>query len=179
MIEEDILEEELQIADERVSEEERLEAAGLTLTLGDMPSLRPPITCPPGTSVRCAIETMQREQMGFILIVEDERLKGMFTERDLLNKVAAREIDIDTVRIDEVMTPNPECLGEHYQLVYAINQMTTRGYRHIPIVDERGRPIKVISARNIVTYLANRFRKDVINIPLDPDRAIPPAAEGP
>ena len=179
VLEEEILAEEQQIVAERASsEEDRLAAAGLTHSIGQLPILRPPVTCARNKTVREAIEIMQAEQTGFILVVENERLIGMFTERDLLNKVAGRDIDIDAVAIDDIMTPDPESLGGDYELVYAINQMSVGGYRHIPIVDAEGRPLNVVSARNIVDYLASLYPKTVLNLPPDPEHAIPPAPDG-
>ncbi len=179
VLEEEILAEEEQILAERASsEEDRLAAAGLMHSIGQLPILRPPITCERSTTVRQAIEIMQTEQIGFILVIENERLVGMFTERDLLNKVAGKDVDIDAVAIEEIMTADPESLGGDYDLVYAINQMSVGGYRHIPIVDDNGRPLNVVSARNIVDYLASLFPNTVLNLPLDPEHAIPPSADG-
>lgn len=172
------IEEEQQIVAERASEDERLESAGLLQAIGDLPVLRPPVTCERNTTIREATNIMLKEKIGYILVVELGRLTGIFTERDLLNKVVAEKVDIERVSVEDIMTPDPECLHMDYQLVYAINMMSIGGYRHIPVIDNRGRPINVVSARNIVDYFASLFPKDVVNIPPDPQHAIPPMAEG-
>jgi len=172
------IEEEQQIVAERASEDERLEAAGLLQAIGDLPILRPPVTCERDTTIRKATDVMLEEKIGYILVVENERLAGIFTERDLLNKVIGERVDMDDVAVEDIMTPNPECLHMEYEIVYAINMMSIGGYRHIPVVDDEGRPINVVSARNIVNYFASLFPKDVVNIPPDPEHAIPSVAEG-
>lgn len=172
------LPEEEQIGEERVSGEELLELTGLDVTIGELEVLRPPISCESGTTIRDAIQTMVAERLGFILIVENERLIGIFTERDLLTTIAAGDVDIDTTTVDTVMTAQPECLQENYKLVYAINQMSVAGYRHIPIVDEDGRPKHVVSARNVVEHFAEKFQKEILNLPPDPNNVAPARVEG-
>ena len=174
----DIFEEELQIAEEQASNEARLAAIGMQRTIGELLTLQPAVTCERSITVRQAIETMQRERIGCILIVEHSRLVGVFTERDILTKVAAREIDLDHLRVDALMTPDPECLNRDNELVYALNQMSVGGYRHIPILNDQGRPIGVVSMRDIVDYLSHLFPQDVLNLPPSPMHGIPQTPEG-
>jgi len=173
----DILFEEGMIEAERDSRPEGLAAAGLSHQVGQLPVLRPPVTCNAGSTLRDAIAIMQAEQIGYVVIVSDEKLVGMFTERDVLNKVVAQNVDIDTQFVDEFMVANPEVLRPHFDIAYAINQMSAGGYRHIVIVDDEDHPVNVVSARNIVEYLAELFPKDVLNLPPDPDQA-PATSEG-
>jgi CBS domain-containing protein len=175
---EDMIEEEHQIAEKRASDEARLEAAGLQRTIGELSTLQSAITCEPSATVRQAIEIMQRERIGCILVVDQDRLMGVFTERDVLTKVAAQEVDIDRRRVDELMTPDPECLGIDNELVYALNQMSVSGYRHIPLVDNQGRQTGVVSMRDIIDYLASLFPQEVLNLPPSPTLGIPRSPEG-
>lgn len=174
----DIFEEELKIADKQASDEARLAAVGLQRTIGESLTLQPAITCERHITVRQAIETMQRERIGCILVVEPPRLVGVFTERDVLTKVAAQAVNIDQQQVDTLMTPDPECLRRDNELVYALNQMSVGGYRHIPILDEQGWPIGVVSMRDIVDYLSNLFPQDVLNLPPSPTHGIPRTPEG-
>jgi CBS domain-containing protein len=164
----DMIDEEQRIAEQRVSDETRLAAVGLHRTVAELPTLHPTITCARNVTVRQAIETMQRERIGCVLVVDQGRLVGVFTERDVLTKVAARDIDIDRVRIDELMTPDPECLGSDSELVYVLNQMSVGGYRHVPLLDDQDRPSGVVSMRDIIDYLATLFPEHVINLPPSP-----------
>lgn len=161
-----------------IPEDVRLRIAGLMVTIGELDSLRPAIRCAPDTTIRAAVETMHRERMGYVLVVEGDELAGVFTERDLLRVIAEGQVDIDHEPVSSVMTARPECLGAEYPLVYAINQMSVGGYRHVPVLDKDGRPIHVISARTVIEHLAGEFPKEVLNLPPDPSLTIAPTPEG-
>jgi CBS domain-containing protein len=175
---EDRIEEELQIAEEQAKHDARLEAAGLRRVLHDLPTLQPAVTCTPQATVRQAIETMQRERIGYVLIVDQDRLVGIFTERDVLTKVAAQDVDLDRTPVSALMTRDPECLETDNELVYALNQMSVGGYRHIPILNNQGDLVGVVSMRAIVNYLADLFPQDVLNLPPSPALGIPRTPEG-
>lgn len=171
---EDFIEEEEQIAQEQDFAEERV----LQRPIRDLPTLQPPITCERSTTVRQAIEAMQQERTDCMLIVDLGRLVGVFTERDVLTKVAARGLDIDRILIGTLMTPHPDCLSMDHELAYALNQMSIGEYRHVPLIDEHGRPTGVVSMRHIVDYLVHMFPQDVFNLPPSPLHGIAPHREG-
>ena len=172
------LDEEQQIVEERDSDESRLEAMGLLHTIGELPTLHAVITCERTASVRQAIEIMQRERISCVLVVDRNRLVGVFTERDVLTKVAAQDVDIDQLAVAELMTPDPECLAADDELVYALNQMSVGGYRHIPLIDDGGRPTGVVSMRDIIDYLAHMFPQYVLNLPPSPGHGTPHSPAG-
>jgi CBS domain-containing protein len=172
------LAEEQQIAEERDTNELRLEAVGLLRTIGELTTLHPVITCERTASARQAIEIMQRERIGCVLVVDRDRLIGVFTERDVLTKVAAQDVDIDHVPVAALMTSDPECLTADNELVYALNQMSVGGYRHVPLIDDKGRPTGVVSMRDIIDYLAGLFPQYVLNLPPFPEHGIPRSPEG-
>jgi CBS domain-containing protein len=174
----DIIEEEEQIAEERARDEMRLARAGLHRLLRDLPTLVPAVTCVRSATVRQAIETMQGAQTGCLLVIDQSRLLGIFTEQDVLLKVAAREVDIDRLQVGELMRPNPECLHLDDEIVYALNQMSIGGYRYIPLLDDRGWPASVVSGWDIVDYLVTWFAQDVLNLPPIPPLGIPQDREG-
>ncbi len=171
---EESFEEEEQIAQERAFDEERV----LRQPIRTLPTLQPPITCERGATVRQAIEIMQRERTDCVLVVDLGRLVGVFTERDVLTKVAARGVDIDRLRIGTLMTPNPDCLSMDHELAYALNQMSIGEYRHVPLVDDHGRPTGVVSMRHIVDYLIAMFPQDVYNLSPSPAHGIARHPEG-
>lgn len=175
---EDIFDEEQQIAAKRAADEARLAAVGLQRTIGELLTLQPAVTCATTTSLRQAIETMQHAHIGCILVTEQRRLVGVFTERDVLTKVVTSAIDLDQQQVGALMTEDPECLSRDDGLVYALNQMSVGGYRHVPIVDEQGYPIGMVSMRDIVDYLASLFPQEVLNLPPSPDHSIPQSAAG-
>ena len=139
----DVTDEEEEIAEQQAHDEMRLAAAGLQHPIRHLPTLGPVVACARHDTVRQAIEAMQQRRIGYVLVVEQDRVLGIFTERDVLTKVAGRDMDIDRVAVEQLMTPNPECLGVDDELVYALNQMSLGGYRHIPLLDNDGHPTGV------------------------------------
>lgn len=175
---EDIFDEEQQIAAKRADDEARLAAVGLQHSIGELLTLQPAVTCAPTTSLRQAIEAMLHARIGCILVTDQRRLVGVFTERDVLTKVVMPAVDLDQQQVGALMTADPECLSREDELVYALNQMSVGGYRHVPIIDEQGYPIGVVSMRDIVDHLASLFPQEVLNLPPSPGHGIPRSAAG-
>jgi CBS domain-containing protein len=87
-------------------------------------------------SVREACELMATNHVGAVLVMEDGRLDGIFTERDALNRVLAARLDPDTTRIADVMTREPITLSPQTPVTEALRLMSEIGFRHLPIVDQ-------------------------------------------
>ena len=97
------------------------------------------------------IHIMLENEIGSILVIEDEKLVGIFSERDAVNRVG---VEFDTLRnqpISEFMTPMPGTLEAENKIVFAVHKMAIGRYRHIPIV-EGDRPVGMISIRDILRY---------------------------
>jgi CBS domain-containing protein len=174
----EIIAEEERIAEERALAEMRLAMAGLQRPVGELPTLAAALTCERSATVRQAIAAMQRARTGCLLILDQGHLVGIFTERDVLYKVAAQEVDLDQLLVGTLMTPQPESLHVDDDLVYALNQMSLGGYRYIPLLDDQGRPTRVVSERGIVDALATLFAQDVVNLPPAPPLGVPQDREG-
>lgn len=104
------------------------------------------LTAPPESSVREAAKLMARRKSGAVLVVEHERLVGIFTERDAVFRVMARGRDAKTTRLADVMTPAPRTLSPDELFGHALLLMHENGFRHIPVV-ENGAPIGIVSSR--------------------------------
>jgi CBS domain-containing protein len=111
----------------------------------------PPIEVDPGLLVASAIETMRGADSDCLLVVEDGRLVGIFTDRDAVVKVAGRSLDGLLVR--DYMTADPVVLHHDDPIAIAIHKMAVGGFRHIPIVED-GRPTGVVTARDVFHHLA-------------------------
>jgi CBS domain-containing protein len=132
--------------------------------------LPPPLSVASGSSVRQVIETVQRHRTGAVLICEGKRLIGIMTERDVLMKVVARDVNHDEP-VDAFMTPNPRTLTPDRTIGEAISLMNREGFRNVPIVDgETGDAIALFRVRDVIDYLAESFPEQVINLPPRPDQ---------
>jgi CBS domain-containing protein len=87
-------------------------------------------------SVREACEVMATNHVGAVLIMEDGRLDGIFTERDALNRVLAARRDPDTTPLADVMTRDPITVSPQTPVTEALRLMSEIGFRHVPIVDQ-------------------------------------------
>jgi CBS domain-containing protein len=133
--------------------------------------LGPAITLPAGARLQEVVETLQERHIGCVLLVGDDgKLAGIFTERDLLNKVAGRRLDWQKERVADYMTPAPETLRPDDRIAWALNLMHIGGYRHVPLTDESGRPLGVVSVKDIVDFIVDLFPAAVLNLPPDPHR---------
>jgi CBS domain-containing protein len=98
---------------------------------------------------------MRTEDTADVLVVDGDRLLGIFTERDAVLKLAVQGAagrDLATVPITEVMTRDPVVLRANDSVAVAVQKMAIGGFRHIPLVDH-GRPIGVVSAADIFRHI--------------------------
>jgi CBS domain-containing protein len=130
----------------------------------------------PEQEVADAVALMRQQRVGCVLVCQDVRLVGIFTERDLMRRVLAEGLPL-TVPIATVMTPNPVVVHPKESVGAAVRRMEEGGYRHLPVVDQAGRPLGVLSVKRIVHYLVEHFPSTVYNLPPDPN-AFPLRAEG-
>ena len=99
-------------------------------------------------SVREASQLMVSKKIGALLIVEGGRIAGIFTERDALNKVLAGNLDPDKTALAQVMVADPQTIRCDKPLAYALYMMAEGGFRHVPVVDDSGAAIGMVSARD-------------------------------
>lgn len=100
----------------------------------------------PETSVAKAAKLMGIKRVGAIAVVQDNRLLGIFTERDALVRVIAQGRDPLATTLAEVMTPAPQTVGPDESYERALFTMHKNGFRHMPVV-ENGEPVGIVSSR--------------------------------
>jgi CBS domain-containing protein len=106
------------------------------------------VSAGPEISVREAAATMAGQRCGCLLVMEDDRLLGIFTERDLLKRVVAPGLDPDATPLREVMTKEPDTIGADEPIQEAIRRMDEFGYRYLPVA-ENNRIVGVLSGRHL------------------------------
>jgi CBS domain-containing protein len=131
--------------------------------------VKKPVAIAPDATVAHAVDLMKSKKIGCVVVTEHEKLIGIFTERDVLNKVIGNEKAL-TSKISGVMTREVRAFQQDDSLAYVLNAMHVGGYRHVPVIDEQGRPIAVISVRDIIAYILEHFAEDVLNLPPSPVR---------
>ena len=128
------------------------------------------VAVPLGMTIGQAARIMKEHRVGCVLVEDGGKLVGIFTERDILTKLVGTGYDPAKVAVDGVMTRNPETLTPDDPIAFALQQMSVGGFRHVPLVDSDGRPVGILSVKDIVDYLAEHFPQEILNIPPEPGR---------
>lgn len=111
----------------------------------------------PTTTVAEVVDRLASANVSCVLVVgADGALRGIFSERDLLYKVAAQYDKLKSSPIHEFMTPDPEALPPDATVAWALNRMDVGGFRHIPIVQD-GHPVGLVSVRDLLAHLAGEY----------------------
>jgi CBS domain-containing protein len=121
-------------------------------------STRAPVSCPPETPIRTVLETMQRERVGAMIVVDqDMHPVGIFTLRDMLDRVALAQPDL-AAPIATVMTPRLRTLPADAPALEAVLLMTREGIRHVPLV-AAGRVVGIVSESRLLAVTRDGIRE--------------------
>jgi CBS domain-containing protein len=119
----------------------------------------PPVMIAQTAMVRDALALMLTSNVGALLIVDEAGLlAGIFSERDWLKKIVGVVVDYENLPISQFMTPRPESVCTTDTLNFVLQKMDAGGYRHVPVL-EQGKPVSIISARDMLRFLT-RLCKD-------------------
>lgn len=143
---------------------------------------RHPLLFAPHHSVTEAMRSMQKEHRGVVVVTEDgtpeSPVLGIFTERDVLHRVVDGGRNPMTLALAEVMTRDPETVPVEASVAWVLNKMSVGGFRHVPVVDRDRRPVFVVSVRDVVEFLVERFPREVGNLPPTFGSDVPRDREG-
>jgi CBS domain-containing protein len=117
----------------------------------------------PYTPLSQAIEAMKKDEGGCVIVSDDGRVAGIFTERDLLTKVLGEDVDLESP-INGWMQPVVETLSPDATIGDAVRLMNEKSFRNIPLVKD-GELRGSISVFDIITYLAECYPKATMNLP--------------
>jgi CBS domain-containing protein len=113
----------------------------------------------PDTSVFEAAKLMAKSKVSAVMVVDNNRLVGIFTERDAVFRVMAKNRDTRATRLTDVMTVDPKTVAPDESFGYALLMMHENGFRHVPVV-ENGEPIGIISARDALDPELEEFESE-------------------
>lgn len=115
------------------------------------------------------IERMRDQRAGCIMVCDEDKLVGIFTERDFLMRVVAADAD-PGAPVGNFMTPDPLTLRNSNTVFDAIQLMQQGGYRHLPVLDEEYRPLGLVSVKRIVHWFVEHYPTAVYNLPPTPEK---------
>ena len=126
-------------------------------------SLDPAIYIESGTSLHKVVEQMRKSHTSCVLICQENRCVGIFTERDYLTKVLSTGSDRKRP-VDEFMSSPVKTLSPDDTVGQAISIMNQFGFRNIPLVDPEGKCTGLLQIRNIIQFLAELYPEEILNV---------------
>ncbi|ASJ04815.1 MULTISPECIES: CBS domain-containing protein [Thermococcus] len=106
----------------------------------------------PDDTVHRVARILSKNKVGSAVVVKDDEIVGIITDRDILDKVVAKGRDPKTVKVEEVMTKNPITIEDDYEVQDAIDKMMDKGIRRL-LVTRLGRPIGFVTAADLLAAL--------------------------
>lgn len=135
----------------------RVERSVMELPLTDL-GLSTIHSVAPDTTVEEAMQTLLRQKLDILAVVEDGRLVGLFSVRDMMMRLGIDFSDKLQMPVGKFMTADPETLAPDAPINFAINKMDVGGYRHVPVVEDGGKLLGVVSTRDVIRHLAKHTR---------------------
>ncbi|MFN3652707.1 MAG: CBS domain-containing protein [Armatimonadota bacterium] len=112
-------------------------------------------TVPPRASVLEAVRRMNEYRVGALVVMDDYRIRGIFTERDVLRRVVADERLPSEVRVQEVMSEDILCVRPGTPVDQVARILKDRRIRHLPVCDEEGRVLGLVSIGDVNAFHAS------------------------
>jgi CBS domain-containing protein len=118
---------------------------------------RKPVSVAPSMPTGEVLKLLVNNTIGAVVIVDGEKVVGIFTERDALLKINTQVDEVRERPISDFMTANPQTLSPDDKIVFAVQRMDLGGYRHVPLVDDTGALVGIISVRDILQYFMQKI----------------------
>lgn len=132
------------------------------MKIADMPEFQNRtriIKCAPDETVYEAVVGMAYRHCGAVAVVEDEKLVGIFTERDLLARVVGQGRDVESTKISDVMSTNIETATSQDSIVLCMGRMDHGRFRHMPVVNDEGHLIGMLSQRDFIAHTMRELKE--------------------
>ena len=134
--------------------------------VGNLMENRDLLMAPPETTVSEASRLMARRKVGAVMVTRQNKLVGIFTERDVVFRLIAQGLEAESTPLSEVMTPSPITIDPEKSFGLALVLMQKNGFRHLPVT-ENGIPVGMVSARNALDpdleeFASESYRREQI-----------------
>jgi CBS domain-containing protein len=133
--------------------------------------LEEPAVVSPFTTVRSAVATMQEGSRSCVLAVDEGKLRGIFTERDVLTKCMDEGFDWDQQLDAAVLTKEPRTIASNRTIAEAVAIMQQHHYRTLPVM-EAGSVVGLVRLGDLLRHLAEEYPEDILNLPPRPHQVM-------
>ena len=127
---------------------------------------RDPVAVRPGTSLSDCLAAVQASGAGDSVFVTDaeNRLVGVLAERDIFSRIVGGSVDL-AAPVEALLTVDPRSLQLDQTVAAAVDLMQTGRYRNVPVLDGERHLVGVVRPLDILTYLAESFPQELLNLP--------------
>ncbi len=133
-------------------------------------TIREPVRVAPSATLLDVVTRMREKRRGSAIIEEGGKVVGIFTERDLMLRVDHTSGQgWHQKPISDFMTKNVVMISTRESISTAVQRMKTGDFRHLPVDQGPGKPVGLISIRDILAYIAEHYPAEFLNLPPDPE----------
>jgi CBS domain-containing protein len=118
---------------------------------------RQPLVVSPTMPVREVMKLLVDNKVGCVVVAEQGKLVGIFSERDVLLRLGERAAELAGKPVSDFMTKKVDSLPSTAKIAFALARMDQGGYRHVPIVNDKGEATGIFSVRDILNYLTKKL----------------------
>lgn len=111
-----------------------------------------------------AVKLMNDQRVGAVAVVNDDTLAGIFTERDLMIRVVLEGKDPETTQIGDVMTAKCVSAPISMSMGEALQVMTEKHFRHLPVVDDDNKVLGLLSIRNLLHQRVDKLSQELDSV---------------
>lgn len=132
-------------------------------TLEQLKPREKPFTIHASDTLQDALTAMSENKIGSILVTDKGKLVGIFTERDLIKRIACLTLPPKEAPISDYMTPEPRTISARASIARAVFGLASGGYRHLPVVGKDKESFQVISIKDIIHYIYEQITKKIVD----------------
>jgi CBS domain-containing protein len=118
---------------------------------------RQPLVVSPSMPVREVLRLLVDNKVGCVVVAEQGKIAGIFSERDALLKLGEKAAEFGERPVSDFMTNNVESLPPSAKIAFAVHRMEQGGFRHVPVINEQGEAAGIFSVRDILKYLTRKL----------------------
>ena len=118
---------------------------------------RQPLVVSPSMPVREVLRLLVDNKVGCVVVAEQGKIAGIFSERDALLKLGEKAAEFGERPVSDFMTSNVESLPPSAKIAFAVHRMEQGGFRHVPVINDQGEAAGIFSVRDILTYLTRKL----------------------
>lgn len=142
----------------RPKKDDQMQRIMMTRPIVDLVTGKDLLVASPTDTVQKIVRILKQKKKNCVLVYKRKKLVGILSHRDILLKVAGKHDDLTRIKIEAVMTPNPEFVRGDAPIAYVVNKMAMGGFRHVPVLAHDGAPLSIILIKDVLGYLSRRDR---------------------